>query len=230
MLSQIGSVTIPPEVTLKMRLGHALSSNEKEILVRIPAIGSSLLANIPRLEEVARIILYQNKLFDGGGFPEDDVSGVAIPLGARMLKVLCDLAQIEARGTSRALAVQELRGRAGYYDPRVLSAVAALVPSAAPSADTDTKMLLAVKFSHLRIGHILQSDVETKSGILLVPTGSRITPMLIHWLRNFSTLYGIKEPILVLNPTGSSSKESFDTKWIARDATDATRAMFQNTP
>jgi response regulator RpfG family c-di-GMP phosphodiesterase len=230
MLSQIGSVTIPPEVTLKMRLGHALSSNEKEILLRIPAIGSSLLANIPRLEEVARIILYQNKEFDGGGFPEDDLSGAAIPLGARMLKVLCDLAQIEAMGTARPLALQELRARQGCYDPRVLAAVAALEPSRSASAETDSKVLLAVKFSHLRVGHVLQSNVETKSGILLVPTGSRITPMSIHWLRNFASLYGIKEPILVVNPTSSLPRESFDTQWMARDAADTNRIPLQNPP
>jgi response regulator RpfG family c-di-GMP phosphodiesterase len=229
LLSQIGSVTIPPEVTLKMRLGHALSTNEKEILLRIPAIGSSLITNIPRLEEVARIILYQNKQFDGGGFPEDELRGAAIPLGARMLKVLCDLAHLEARGIPRDLALQQLRAKQGSYDPRVLGALSAVVPTQAPADDAENKVITAVKFSQLRIGHLLQSNVETKSGILLVPTATRITPMLIHWLRNFSALYGIKEPILVINPAGGPPRESFDTKWLARDdASETHRLTLQN--
>ena len=37
--------------------------------------GSELLANIPRLEGVANIVLYQNKNFDGTGFPVDSTKG-----------------------------------------------------------------------------------------------------------------------------------------------------------
>ena len=65
LLSQIGSVTIPPELVLKARLGHALSPREQEVFTRVPAIGSSLLSQIPRLEGVAGVILYQSKCFDG---------------------------------------------------------------------------------------------------------------------------------------------------------------------
>ena len=124
LLSQIGSVTIPPELILKSRLGHALSAGEKEVFNHIPAVGSSLLAQIPRLEGVARIILYQNKNFDGSGFPEDAVAGEAIPLGARMLKLLVDLARLESGGVARPAALEQLRARPGWYDPRLLEALA----------------------------------------------------------------------------------------------------------
>ncbi len=41
------------------------------------------------------------------------------------------------------------------------------------------------------------SDVQTRDGIMIVSGGNRITPTLIHRLRNFSALSGIKEPIYV---------------------------------
>jgi response regulator RpfG family c-di-GMP phosphodiesterase len=230
MLSQIGTVTIPPEVTLKMRLGHALSNNEKEILSRIPAIGSSLLANIPRLEEVAKIILYQNKQFDGRGFPDDNVAGEDIPLGARMLKVLWDLAQLEAKGLNRAIALQQLRAREGWYDPEILSAVMETAAVQEPSSVPDSKVILAVKFSHLRVGQVLQTDVETKTGVLLVPNGTRMTPMVLHWLRNFAALYGIKEPILVSNSPSEAAAEASDTRWAKRPAPVAPAPRPQNAP
>ncbi len=113
-LAHIGQVTIPPEVVLKLRVGQPLAEQEQEMFARIPAIGGNLLAQIPRLEEVSKIILYQNKRFDGTGFPADSAAGHNIPLGARLLKVLFDLAEIETAGTSRAAALEKLRGRFGW--------------------------------------------------------------------------------------------------------------------
>jgi response regulator RpfG family c-di-GMP phosphodiesterase len=37
---------------------------------------------------VAEIVLYQNKNFDGSGFPFNGVVGSAIPFGARLFRVL----------------------------------------------------------------------------------------------------------------------------------------------
>jgi response regulator RpfG family c-di-GMP phosphodiesterase len=202
LLSQIGFVTIPPELILKARQGQPLTEREKDVFARIPAIGSSLLSQIPRLEGVARIILYQHKRFDGGGFPEDAVAGESIPLGARMLKILIDLSRIEASGARRPAALAHLRERAGWYDPRLLAAVAEqapALPAAAPGAGGAT---IALSFAALRVGHILRSNLETKGGILLVTAGNLITPMLIHRLRNFSSLYGIQEPIYVDESSG----------------------------
>jgi response regulator RpfG family c-di-GMP phosphodiesterase len=197
LLAQIGFVTIPPELILKSRQNEALTEREKEIFTRIPAIGSSLLSQIPRLEGVARIILYQNKRFDGGGFPDDAVAGEAIPLGARMLKILIDLARIESGGTKRTAALAQLQARAGWYDPRLLGAVMEQSPTTRVKTITSGSSASTITFASLRVGHVLCSNLETKGGILLVTAGVRITPMLMHRLRNFSSLYGIQEPILV---------------------------------
>src|ERR1051325_5119813 len=73
MLSQIGMVTIPPAVLQKIRASHRLTGAEQDMLTRVPKIGAELLANIPRLEPVSKIVLYQQKHFDGSGFPLDAV-------------------------------------------------------------------------------------------------------------------------------------------------------------
>ncbi len=197
MLSRIGQVTIPPELTLKQRIGHALAPAEQEMLQRIPATGGNLLAQIPRLEEVSKIILYQNKKFDGSGFPNDKVAGRDIPLGARMLKVLFDLAEVEAEGNTRAAALEKLRGRPGHYDPEILDAVAACFDVNPHANGASTRPPLPVPFAGLRVGQTLVSDVQTKDGVLIISSGNRITPALFARLRNFSALSGIKEPIYV---------------------------------
>ncbi len=197
MLSHIGYVTIPPEVVLKVRVGHPLSTREQEMFQRIPAIGGNLLAQIPRLEEVSKTILYQNKRFDGSGFPEDGVAGHEIPLGARLLRVLFDLSEIEVKGISRTRALDLMRGRMGWYDPKILEAVAACLQPAEADCANSIKPPLTVSFSNLRVGHVLVSNILTMDGILIVAAGNQITPPLIQRLRNFSTLSGIREPILV---------------------------------
>lgn len=54
-------------------------------------IAYGLLKDIPGLEEVAKIIKYQSKNFDGSGLPEDDlISKQGIPLISRILKILID--------------------------------------------------------------------------------------------------------------------------------------------
>lgn len=197
MLSQIGSITIPPELLLKERQGLPLSESEQKIFSSIPAIGGSLLAQIPRLEGISRIIACQDKCYDGSGFPDDDIAGEKIPLGARMLKVLGALASNESDGMSRAAAIKQLRDQKGFYDPRILAALDSCFQLASPESASAAKPPLALMFVNLRVGHLLRSDVETRDGILIVAAGNRVTPALMQRLRNFSLLSGIKEPIYV---------------------------------
>jgi hypothetical protein len=160
-------------------------------------VGSSLLAQIPRMEGVARAILYQNKNFDGSGFPEDTVAGEAIPAGARMLKILVDIARLESGGLGRVDALAKMRARSGTYDPRLLDALEHSSGPAAWASSDPTAAATTVAFADLRVGHVLRGNLETKGNMLLVTAGNRITPMLLHRLRNFSALYGIQEPICV---------------------------------
>jgi len=111
LLSPIGFVTIPPELTLKARVGQPLSSEEKGMFRGVPAVGGRLLARIPRLEEVSKILVYQSKSFDGSGFPDDSIAGNSIPIGARILRILYDLAEFEGQGKSRSAAVEQLRAQ-----------------------------------------------------------------------------------------------------------------------
>lgn len=198
MLSPIGFVTMPPALLEKARAGHGLTGAEKDILARAPQIGSDLLANIPRLETVARIVLYQNKHHDGTGFPADDVAGDAIPIGARILHVLNDLLAYEAQKIPKFKALARMREANGKYDPKVLEAVAVgfdiyLTDQAA----TDSAAGVSIAFKDLEVGAVLKADLLTSEGTLIVSAGTEISPMLLEKLRNFAQLSGIKEPILI---------------------------------
>ena len=199
LLSHIGFVTIPPSVARKSFAGQALSNAERTILSSVPAVGQKLLMNIPRLEAVAKIVYYQHKHFDGSGFPEQGLVGESIPLGARILLVLTDYLQLERNGMTSRAAFEALKRRTGYYDPRVLAVLAEQLKltSTLPLTRSVTVQIAA---RELQIGHLLQSNIETQDGLLLLTAGQTITVTTLEKIRNFMSLMRLKEPILVKAP------------------------------
>jgi len=191
MLHGLGQIALPAEVAARARAGAALSTAEETMVRRVPEVGSNLLQHIPRLENVARMVLFQSKHYDGSGFPLDTPGGRAIPAGARLLHVLVDLAQLEARGSSRREALAQLRERAGWYDPDLLLAAAAVLGGVA------TRPVTTIAFKDLKPGQVLVSDVTTRDGLLILAAGNRVSPGLLERLRNFAAVSGVREPLYV---------------------------------
>jgi len=196
MLSQIGTVTVPSALLEKSRAGQELTKLEQEILDRVPKMGADLLANIPRLESVARIVCYQQKHYDGSGFPANVVHGEDIPIGARILKVLIDLLELEAQKMPKDAALQLMQQRQGWYDPRVLDATFACFDIYLPDISAKSQGQ-AIAAKDLRVGQVVLTAIRTESGKTLVLARSRITPVLLVRLANFSKFSPIQEPIYV---------------------------------
>ena len=197
MLSRIGCVTLPGEVLKKIQQHFTLTGPEKDLVTRIPEIGAKLISNIPRLEPVSKIVLYQNKNYDGSGFPFDGVAGDDIPAGARILKVLSDLVELEARGLAKFKALEQMQERAGAYDPRVLDTAFVCFDIYLQTSTSEKGAGRAVTFKELQVEHVLLSNVETNDGILILAAGTRITPLLLEKMRNFHELNSVKEPIRI---------------------------------
>lgn len=194
MLSPIGRTALPPAVLQKSDSGGALDAVERDLLMRIPETGSMLLANIPRLETVSAIVLYQDKRFDGGGFPQDSVSGERIPMGARVLALLRSLDRLERGGLSRGRALGELAHDDGAFDPAVLAAAAQCLPG---RDGTIERPLVEVTLAGLRPGHVLRRDIRTSDGVVLLGMGQVITQALLGRIANYLRLGTISEPLLV---------------------------------
>jgi response regulator RpfG family c-di-GMP phosphodiesterase len=196
-LSQIGFVTIPADVLRRNRTHQNLSGQENDVLARVPEIGFNLLSNIPRLEVVANIVRYQAKNFDGSGFPSDAVAGENIPIGARILRVLSDLILIEDHDVAKSKALARMQQCPGRYDPNVLNFVATAFDVFIPAASKESVAGRTVLFKDLRVGHVLMSDVLTRDGTKIITAGAPVTSVLLARLRNFASLGGIQEPLLV---------------------------------
>jgi response regulator RpfG family c-di-GMP phosphodiesterase len=197
MLSHIGYVTIPQAVLANCRGGRPLAGAEADMVARVPQIGYNLLSHIPRLESVAAVVLYQNKNFDGTGFPLDNVAGEDIPIGARILRVLRDLVENESAEASKAKALENMTHFPGRYDPRVVEAVAAVFDVCLQRTTPVEARSRPVHIKNLQVGWTLAAEVRTRDGVMIVPAGTRISPMLMEKLRNFAELHNLEEPMKV---------------------------------
>jgi len=208
-LSQIGRVSIPAVVLVKVRAGLSLTPVEKDMLTRVPRTGADLLAKIPRLESVAEIVLHQQKNYDGSGFPINSASGKEIPIGSRILKVMSDLLALESKGHSRVLGLAQMRACAGCYDPEVMDSVAACFDVCLPAVPGAESEWTSLNLPEVHPGMVFAANVETSDGTLIVPAETLVTPMLLERLRNFAQLKRLKQPVLIhsMNPASNPSSQ-----------------------
>ena len=205
MLAPIGYVTIPPETLIRSRTGGALSKVEEQIVTNVPETAARLLANVPRLEGVARIVRFQHKLYNGQGFPKDATRGESIPLGSRLLKILNDMAQLQTGGLARSKALDEMQSRQGWYDPSLLDAVKTYYGITTVASET-SRPSISVALLDLAPGMVLRSCIETKDGTLILSAGHPLSEMTLEKIRNFERISGIKEPIFVEAPESTASQ------------------------
>lgn len=196
LLSPIGRMTIAPPVIQKLQTGHPMSAEELSLIERVPEFGANLLMRIPRLEGVAEAVLYQNKGFDGSGFPAEAPGGKAIPLAARILKPLADLMRLEHQ---RPLpqAINELKARASLYDPEILTATLTLVQREMEPGEACTLPARDISINELKEGHVLASHVMTVTGKLVLFPGTRLSAGHIQLLQNLAELLDLREPIQI---------------------------------
>ena len=195
MLSQIGWLLLPSHTLMKLYDGRRLTSVETKTLNMNPKISSDLIKNIPRLEPVAEIIFYQNKHFDGSGQPDDKRWGKLIPLGSRILKVALDFDLLEAQGITKGRALTQMHDRTGWYDPEVMEALEKFV-----GLEKDFQVK-EVKVIELKANMVLDQDVRSTTGQLLIPRGRQLNAVALSRLRYFERNSSIEQPIRVLVPT-----------------------------
>ena len=206
MLSRIGYVTLPSELAAKARERRDLSKEEQQIVAKLPEVGHRLLSRIPRLENVAQIILYQDKNFNGTGFPEDKVAEKEIPLGARIIKILNDLSHLSKTEMSQYKLLKVMKERRGSYAPELLEQVFPLFNSPHTSEQINSDNAEGVPVRKLRVGDKVVANIESQDGQIVVAAGNRISPTFMEKIEVTASLKGIKEPVYI-EKTGPARQE-----------------------
>lgn len=179
LLSQLGYTTLSDQLVTRLQSGRATGAEECHQLDKAVEVSASLIGRIPRLDGVADIIRYQEKDFDGGGAPADDVRGERIPAGARLLKAMLDFDRCLTRGCTRSEAMAELERHEARYDPAALAAIGRHIRG--PRCTSEK----SVSIHAMNAGMVMAEDVFTRTGVLLVSNGMRATESVQAHLMRF---------------------------------------------
>jgi CheY-like chemotaxis protein len=194
MLSQLGCLTLDPELIQAAYLGTHLSAENRARFEAHPGVASDLLANVRRFKPVAWMISQQ--LIRGTQqtppqVPELPVEVLA--LGAKMLRVAVAFDSLRMKGVSNDEAMLRLRYRS-EFDRELVDALADM-------KSEESKMeLRKVPISTLTVGMILQQDVKNRAGVLVVAKGQEVTRPLLVRLEHFSLARLIDNEIVALVP------------------------------
>jgi putative nucleotidyltransferase with HDIG domain len=132
LLHDIGKIGVPDNI---LRKPTSLSEAEWITMRRHPEFGARIIAGIPFLEDVSRIVRHHHERWDGTGYP-DRLSGHDIPLGARIFAVADSFdAMTSDRPYRRAMSIvaacaEVARCRGTQFDPEVADAFARIAHGA----------------------------------------------------------------------------------------------------
>lgn len=190
LLSQIGCITMDPGTLDRVYTGEELSEEEKKMFAAHPAAGRDLLLHIPRLEPVARMIAGQSLEYQPSITASESQDTVST--GIYLLRAAIDFDRLITRDRSTEEALAQMRQRESDYGPACLRALATFVPHEA------TMELRVLKSAELRTAMVVDQDVRSKNGLLLLAKGQEVTPSVLGRLKAFASKTGIVEPIRVL--------------------------------
>jgi response regulator RpfG family c-di-GMP phosphodiesterase len=183
LLHDIGQIGLPDTILAKPVPRMA---PEEQASYRLhPIQGEQILMALDDMSNVAALIRSHHERFDGGGFP-DGMSGIAIPLGARILALAetyddLQTGHLGANGlTAEHARVVVQRGRGTQFDPEVLDAFMKLFLKA-PQPAPPKPLMLGTPL--LKPGMVLARDFMSDEGVLLLAADHMLTADLIARLR-----------------------------------------------
>jgi response regulator RpfG family c-di-GMP phosphodiesterase len=195
MMSQLGCVTLPPETIDAVYAGQKLSASEQAQYDAHPRIAYELLSKIPRLEPIAWMIRHQSE-----ALPEEGTEGSQsseIRRGAEILRLTLAYERLVQQGTSRTEAANRLARQNKDFSPDFFSALVTLDPNA---EEGGTKKC---RIPDLLPGMIIQQEVRTNEGVLLVSKGQEVTSPLLAKLKNFHARHALVGELVVSKPATS---------------------------
>jgi CheY-like chemotaxis protein len=191
MMSQLGCVTLAPETIDAVYSGEKLSPTEQTQYDAHPSVAYGLLSKIPRLEPIAWMIEHQNRPVR----EVDNSERTDMRLGAEILRLTLAYEKLIHKGASRTEAVHTLTHQNKHFSPEFFDALVALDPNSEEGA------IRQCRIEALTPGMIIQQEIRTGEGALLVSKGQEVTSSLHSKLKNFHARRVITGDVTVSMPT-----------------------------
>jgi len=161
LLHNLGQLGLPDKVIQTSSL--QLEQKDKELLRHSALVAESLLATIPRLKWVSRIVRHQGEWWNGQGFP-DGLVGEAIPIGSRIISVVAGYLKYQDWAS-----LQQYEGK--RYDPNLLREFRRYLDERPRMRVAQAKSELRLHVSQLNEGMILARDLVSPTGQVLANSG-----------------------------------------------------------
>ncbi len=194
MLSQLGCLTIPPEVLTKHVNGAKLSDSEREMVEQHPSVATKFLMHIPRIEEVVEMIANQNRPYSQFPKYSDPENYAKAQLGAQILHVATDFDRLLRIGISPHKTLKTLQQETEEYNPVLVESLHSF------NFGLQNMVSMNIHCLELNTRMSLDEDIYTSAGMLLASKGQKVTEALLRGMLNYSQTVGINEPFMVLVP------------------------------
>ena len=174
LMSQIGYVSLPIELVEKAVNGERLTSDEALLIGETPKVAQSILARIPRLENVAAILAHATRP------TTTELLSAETAANAAVLMNILEFDTLINKGEDAGTAIATLRTRHGLKNAKFIACLAAL-----HGMNDSGPQLREIRLRDVNPGMILLDELRTDSGTLLVTRGYEVTQSFIDRMRNF---------------------------------------------
>jgi response regulator RpfG family c-di-GMP phosphodiesterase len=181
MMSQLGCVTLHPDTLEAVNSGLPLPPGEQARYDAHPGVARDLLAKIPRLEPVAWMIAHQNDPAPALGDPAI-LEPADVQLGANILRTTLEFDNMVGKGMPKREAANRLSREHKSFDPRILGS---LLEVEVDVEKAKSSVCVCNIDELVPSGMILDQELRTKAGLLLVAKGQEVTAALIVRLKSF---------------------------------------------
>ena len=186
MLSQIGFALVPGDIVARARAGEALTETERSLFESHPKVARDLLANIPRLEDVAEMV---------GSLERDDIGGLEprVQLGVGVLSAIVDYDELVQGGMAEGAAVSAMRHEPVHSD-EILRALDRMAVESGGYVEKNLGV------AELVSGLILAADLHASDGRLLLTEGTELSLAALTRIKQYADHVGVREPVQVRVP------------------------------
>ncbi|RPH92356.1 hypothetical protein EHM69_12925 [candidate division KSB1 bacterium] len=182
-LREIGKLGLPDKLLFTPL--HERTPDEQQSYDRYPILGARVIGELPAFRNVAHMIENQLENFDGSG--PAGLMAHQIPLGSRVLRVASAFSTIlhskdKARSAADVISILD-KGRGSLYDPLLVKLVENF--HKVENNEAYKKNTRWVRIADLGEGMVLAEDMWSRTGMKIIPSGTRLTKHILRILAQF---------------------------------------------
>jgi CheY-like chemotaxis protein len=176
LLSQLGYMSIPPELAEKVFYGHDLEPKEGVQVSLAQDVSKKMIERVPRLEPVAQIMASVRA-------SDEQIAALGkgpVGVAARVLGMAMEASILLSQGKSREAVLEAVRKRSARYGTDLIDHLDNLLLALRDEVETRE-----VTMRDLQPGMIVMQELRNPKGVMLVPMGFEVTQGFLDRLTNF---------------------------------------------